>query len=370
LPADWAGKSLVLDLGAIDKGDVTYFNNEAVGQLDPLLPNAWCTPRHYPVPGHLVKAGRNTIAVRVVSHVYGGGLSGPAALMRLTPADNSRAAIPLAGEWRLQVEHNYGRVTPFPGVPAPQGPGNPNSPYILYNSMVAPLVPYAIRGATWYQGESNAGKAFAYRNLLPALIRDWHRVWGQGEFPFLIVQLANYMARRDGPQECAWAELRDAQLHTARTVPQAGLAVIIDIGEATDIHPRNKQDVGARLAAWALAHTYQVKGVVASGPLYCGMTAEGSRLRLSFDYVDGGLVARGGELQGFAVAGADRKFVWAKARIEGERIVVWSDAVAQPVAARYAWADNPLCNLYNQAGLPASPFRTDNWPGVTDQTPA
>jgi len=245
---------------------------------------------------------------------------------------------------------------------APFGLGYP-SPSGLYNAMIAPLIPYAIQGAIWYQGESNAGRAYQYRELFPAMIQCWRRDWGQGDFPFLFVQLANFMAQKPEPGDSAWAELREAQLMTLE-LPNTGMAVIIDIGEARDIHPKNKQDVGKRLALWALANTYGKK-IVYCGPLYESMERKGKNVVLHFNHIGGGLVAQGDDLKGFAIAGQGRKFVWADARIEGDTVVVSSDEVSQPVAVRYAWADNPLCNLYNKAGLPASPFRTDTWPGVT-----
>ena len=259
-----------------------------------------------------------------------------------------------------------GKHPPYrPG--APLGPANPNSPSGLYNGMVAPLIPYTVRGAIWYQGESNAGRAYQYRDLFPTMIKSWWNAWGQegqGDFPFLFVQLANFMDTKEEPGDSSWAELREAQLMTLE-LSNAGMAVIIDIGDAKDIHPKNKQEVGRRLALWALANTYS-KDVVCSGPLYTSMTKKGKTIVLSFDHVGGGLVAKGGEpLKGFAIAGADRKFIWAAAKIEGDKIVVSSEKVADPVSVRYAWADNPVCNLYNKAGLPASPFRTDTWPGVT-----
>jgi len=245
----------------------------------------------------------------------------------------------------------------------PFGPGHSHSPAGLYNAMIAPLIPYAIQGAIWYQGESNAGRAYQYRELFPAMIQCWRRDWGQGDFPFLFVQLANFMAQKPEPDDSAWAELREAQLMTLE-LPETGMAVIIDIGEARDIHPKNKQDVGKRLALWALANTYGQE-IVYCGPLYKSMERKGKNIVLHFDHVGGGLVAQGGDLKGFAIAGKDRQFVWADARIEGKTVVVSNAEVSQPVAVRYAWADNPLCNLYNKAGLPASPFRTDTWPGVT-----
>jgi sialate O-acetylesterase len=268
-------------------------------------------------------------------------------------------------EWKQNVEKAKAEGTNPPRRPgAPFGPGNPHSPSGLYNAMIAPLIPYGIRGAIWYQGESNAGRAYQYRKLFPAMIKNWRTDWEEGDFPFLFVQLANFMAVKPDPGESNWAELREAQLMTL-SLPNTGMATIIDIGDANNIHPKNKQDVGKRLALWALAKTYD-KDLVYSGPLYKSMEVKGNQIVLHFDHIDSGLVTKGGEsLKGFAIAGADRKFVWADAKIEGDTVVVSSDQVSEPVAVRYAWADNPVCNLYNKEGLPASPFRTDQWPGVT-----
>ncbi len=265
------------------------------------------------------------------------------------PAARGKAAKPAAG----------GKAAKPPTDPAT----SPHRAAGLYNGMIHPLIPYAIRGAIWYQGESNAGRAYQYRKLFPAMIQDWRKAWGQGDFPFLFVQLANYQPRKPEPADSAWAELREAQTMTL-SLPKTGMAVIIDIGEANDIHPKNKQDVGKRLARAALAIAYG-KHIPYSGPMYDSMKIEGDAIRLTFKHVDGGLVARGGELKGFAIAGDDRRFVWADAKIDGDTILVRSDKVAKPKAVRYAWADNPECNLYNKADLPASPFRTDDWPGVT-----
>jgi len=268
-------------------------------------------------------------------------------------------------QWRKAVEQAKAEGKRAPRKPyAPFGPGHSHSPSGLYNAMIAPLIPYAIQGAIWYQGESNAGRAYQYRKLFPAMIESWRENWDQGRFPFLFVQLANFRQTEDEPAESDWAELREAQTMTLES-PNTGMAVIIDIGEANDIHPKNKQDVGKRLALWALAKTYGHK-IVYSGPLYKSMEARNGKITLRFDHTGGGLVAQGEEpLKGFAIAGADRKFVWADAQIKGNTVVVKSDAIAEPVAVRYAWAINPVCNLYNKAGLPASPFRTDTWPGVT-----
>ncbi|MGC8669464.1 MAG: sialate O-acetylesterase [Chthonomonadales bacterium] len=241
---------------------------------------------------------------------------------------------------------------------------NPNVCTVLYNAMIAPLIPFGMKGVIWYQGESNAGRAYQYRTLLPALIQDWRTRWNEGPFPFLIVQLANFLPVKPQPGEDEWAELREAQLLTAEHVPNCGLAVTIDIGDAADIHPKNKQEVGRRLALAALAIAYK-RHLEYSGPIYKSYKREDSAIRLFFTHVDGGLVAHGDTLQGFAIAGSDRKFVWADARIEGDTVVVSSQAVPDPVAVRYGWAINPVVNLYNREGLPASPFRTDDWPGLT-----
>ena len=250
---------------------------------------------------------------------------------------------------------------------APQKPSDPrmsqNRPGNLYNGMIAPLVPYAIRGAIWYQGERNSRDepSRLYGTQLRTMITNWRDDWGQGDFPFLTVQLPNFMAPQAEPSENAgWVMVREGMLKTL-SLPNTGLAVTVDIGEEKNIHPKNKQDVGKRLALWALAGTYG-KDVVGSGPIFRSMARRDGKIVLEFEHVDGGLAARGGgPLKGFAVAGADRKFVWADAAIEGDTVVVSSPSVANPVAVRYGWASNPDCNLANQAGLPASPFRTDDW---------
>jgi len=360
IPGDWAGKDLVLGVGACDKSEWTYFNGEFVGSLTMEdSPSAWSTPRVYTVPGRLVKPGKNVIAVRVYSHLYDAGMTGPREALFVRPDTAGQSdVISLAGAWSCRVEHNFGIVPPAPLMPP--GPDNPGMPWVLYAGMIAPLVPYAVRGAIWYQGESNADRPHQYRTLFPALIRDWRRLWGQDHLHFLFVQLANYMAPQEQPGESRWAELREAQT-MALALPDTGMAVIIDVGEETDIHPKNKQDVGRRLAYSALAKVHGLADVPASGPLYKSFQVEGAQIRIAFDGVDGGLDASGGALKAFAIAGADRKFVWADAKIDGETVVVSSPQVCVPVAVRYGWADNPPCNLYNKAGLPASPFRTDNF---------
>ena len=235
----------------------------------------------------------------------------------------------------------------------------------LYQGMITPLLPSAFRGALWYQGESNALKAFQYRKLLPALIGGWREALHDKDLEFLIVQLPNHGATPDQPSESAWAELREAQLMTAQHVARTGLAVTIDVGDPKDVHPHRKLEVGQRLAIWAEGTTYKLP-IEYSGPLYESMNIEGGDVRVRFTHVGAGLeVHNGEELRGFAVAGTDRQFHWAKARIVGNAVLVSSPDVAEPVAVRYAWADSPVCNLFNQDGLPASPFRTDDWPEIT-----
>ncbi|MBV9929268.1 MAG: 9-O-acetylesterase [Acidobacteria bacterium] len=363
VPAAWAGKDLTLKLGAIDDFDTTYFNGERVGSTGADTPNAWTAPREYRVPGSLVRAGRNTLAVRVYDRMGGGGFGGGE--MSLAPAGAAKAeAVALDGEWAYREEATVpSRRIDWGSQPQAPGPANQNSPTVLYNAMLAPLFPYAIRGAVWYQGESNAGRAYQYRVLFPSMIRDWRAAWGEGDFPFYFVQLANWKARPQDSIDSEWAELREAQTMTLKT-PNTGMAVTIDIGNPDDIHPRNKLDVGLRLARWALADTYGMK-LEKSGPLFDSYKVEGDKVRVAFRHA-GGLKTRDGSAPaGFYVAGSDRRFVPAEARVEKGGILVWSKDVPAPAAVRYAWADNPAANLYNSDNLPASPFRTDDWPGVT-----
>ncbi len=352
VPAAFAGAALTLELGPIDDYDWTYFNGVQIGATP-----SYNAPRRYTVPSELVRPGKNVIAIRVLDTGGDGGLYGRAEQLKLMK--DSTTTLALAGLWRYKAGLTLQEL-PLP----PSAPTSPNRPTVLYNAMIAPLVPYALRGAIWYQGESNAGRAYQYRELFPLLIKDWRKQWQQGEFPFLFVQLANYRAQNAEPVEDDWAELREAQAMTL-ALPNTGMAVTIDIGDANDIHPGNKQEVGNRLALNARALVYGEK-IAYSGPKYKAMKIEGNRIRLSFEHAAEGLMTKNGEeLRGFAVAGADKKFVWANAKIEGNTIVVSAASVAQPVAVRYAWSINPACNLYNNAGLPASPFRTDNWPEVT-----
>lgn len=269
-----------------------------------------------------------------------------------------------SGESVKQIPAFADTVKAYESLATPLSPGGPNRPTLLYNAMIHPLLPYAIRGVIWYQGESNAGRAYQYRQLFPLMIKDWRKHWKNGDFPFYFVQLANFKDAQPNPGESDWAELREAQLLTL-SLPNTGMATAIDIGDAKDIHPKNKQEVGRRLSLIARAQVYREK-ISFSGPVYLSKLVNGNKITLSFKYAANGLKTKqGGTLKGFAVAGEDKKFHWAEATISGNKVTVWSKEVAHPVAVRYNWADNPDGNLYNGDGLPASPFRTDNWKGVT-----
>lgn len=360
----WLGKELTVTLGPIDDFDITYFNGEQIGETGQNVQGAYGRNRKYTVPAKLVKEGKNTIAVRVFDTGGAGGFTGKPEQMTLEPGgkDAVAQAMSLAGVWLYRVEMPW---TPKEPEPRPMAPPSmdPNCPTVLYNGMIHPLQPYAMRGAIWYQGENNGGRGYEYRTLLPTLIKDWRRGFENPELSFHIVQLANFMARQPQPGESGWAELREAQAMAAANMKNVGMACIIDIGEAKNIHPTNKQDVGKRLGLCAEAITYG-RQVEFSGPLYDSMKVEGAKVRISFKHLGGGLVTKGEKLDGFAIAGDDRKFVWADAVIDGDTVVVSSPEVANPVAVRYNWADNPPATLYNKAGpdpLPAVPFRTDQW---------
>jgi sialate O-acetylesterase len=353
--AEAANQAATLELGPIDDADLTYVNGTVVGHIDLDVPNHWIVPRTYALPAGTLHAGQNTIAVRVFDTGGGGGFS--YSNIRLNLADGK--SISLGGQWKYKAERI---AKPEGQAPvAPMGPGNPWAPGSLYNGMIAPLIHYGIKGAIWYQGESNAGRAFQYRELFPTMIEDWRQRWGQGNFPFYFVQLANYMTRYPDPTESSWAELREAQTMTLK-LPNTGMATIIDIGEATDIHPKDKKNVGYRLALNALAQTYRQK-VVATGPMFRKMSVRENEVTLQFVNGTGLRSADGQPIVGFAIAGSDKKFVWAPARIEGDRIILTAPTGTKPVAVRYGWADNPATNLVNGANLPAVPFRTDAWSG-------
>ena len=270
----------------------------------------------------------------------------------------------LGYEAAVETAKAEGKPPPKPPSPPSDPALNAHRPTALYNAMIAPLQPFAIKGAIWYQGESNAGRAFQYRTLFPAMIRSWRESWGQGDFPFLFVQLAPHTRILPEPGESQWAELREAQLLTTRTVSKTAMAVITDAGDENDIHPKRKEPVGARLALAARAIAYGER-IEYSGPIYDSMKIKADRVRLAFKHLDGGLIVKGDELKGFTIAGQDKKFMNAKAEVQGNEVVVYSSQITKPVAVRFGWANYPVVNLYNKAGLPASPFRTDDFPLTT-----
>ena len=360
IPTESTGTPLTITLGYGRDDKAAYFNGSPL-KARLFLPRFYNQFVTFAVPPQLVHKGKNTIAIRVYSHGPDGGISQfPTKIVSPIKVPSQDIA-----KWRYSVETAGPALTPEARATLPVAPTTlpKGTSAQLFNGMVNPLIPYAVRGAIWYQGEGN-NRGYQYRRLLPTLIQDWRHRWAEGDFPFYIVQLPNYRKATAQPGSSAWAELREAQSLTAKNVPNTGLAVTIDIGEADEIHPKNKQDVGYRLALVALHKTYG-RQLEYSGPVYESSTVEGNTIRLKFSHADG-LTAKGGPLKQFAVAGEDRKFVWANARIDGDSVLISSPQVDKPVAARYAWADNPEgCNLYNAADLPASPFRTDDWPGVT-----
>ncbi len=360
IPATWVGRELALNIGAIDEIDTTYVNGIVVGET--LDTTKWTEPRNYVIPATGVTSTNLLIVVRVGNQVGGIGILGTPKAYSLEPTKLAQGETPisLACTWQYAMGSAI-NLASCPAIAIPSAPGSSWDVSTIYNAMVAPLVPYALRGAIWYQGESNAGQPDEYAELFPALIKSWRQAWAREDFPFLFVQLANFMGRQSAPIEVnSWADLRDSQTRTL-AVPRTGMAVAIDIGAGNDIHPRNKQDVGNRLALWALAKTYGEKRLVHSGPLYRSMKVSGDRVIVKFDHVGSGLHAQGTPVVGFAVAGADKVFHAASTTIDGRTVVVRSEFVPAPVAVRYAWANNPICNLFNKEGLPASPFRTDNW---------
>jgi sialate O-acetylesterase len=276
----------------------------------------------------------------------------------------------LAAHPRLKAIHDRWLKLESAENPDPKQMTGMLRPANIHAGVLTPSLGYGIKGAIWYQGETNAGRAHQYRELFPFMITSWREEWGLGDFPFYWVQLADFKAEKTEPADSEWAELREAQTMTMKAVPNGGEAVIIDVGEGKDIHPKNKQDVARRLARWALAETYKVPGIACRSPIYTSMEKAGKKIVLAFDNVPGGKAGWRpfdvAEPVGFTIAGGDKKFVPAKAAIaEDGRIEVWSDAVDEPVAVRYAWADNPVCNMYSAAGLPLTPFRTDDFPGIT-----
>jgi sialate O-acetylesterase len=352
LPPAWAGRDLELHLGAIDDLDTTYFDGRVVGATAQQVPNHWEVRRRYRIPATGVRAGRRSIAVRVWDRGGDGGFTGPVGEMWLAPTGAAeKERISLAGDWRFARERTR------PSMPNPPGL-HEDLPSVLYNGMIAPLLPYAIKGVVWYQGESNVEHASEYRSLLTALIGNWRAGFPVGSFPFLIVQLAPYRAIAAQPEESDWARLREAQDRVAREVANTGLVVTTDVGDEKDIHPTHKKPIGERLARVARKLAYG-QDVAAFGPSFRSAARSGGKLVLSFDNVGQGLVARGGRLTGFAIAGSDGKFVNADAAIVKDQVIVSSPKVAAPSDVRFGWANYPVVNLWNRDGLPATPFRTD-----------
>jgi sialate O-acetylesterase len=347
IPQSMTGVPAKVFLGRIVDADVLYINGVQVGNTTYQYPQ-----RRYSLPSGTLKRGKNIFVVRV-TNTFGKGGFVPDKPYYIEAGGQT---LDLKGYWQYKVGEAYAPVRGgFGGGISAQ-----NSPAALYNAMVAPTINYGIKGILWYQGESNERNASEYKNLLPALINDWRNKWGEGNIPFLYVQLPNFMDAQYLPSESNWAVLREAALKTL-SVPNTAMAVTIELGEWNDIHPDNKKDVGERLALGAEKIAYGEKNIVSSGPLYQSSKIEGNKIILSFTNTGSGLISIDDEeLNQFAIAGADKKFVWAKAKIEGDKVVVWNDDITQPMYVRYAWADNPFgANLYNKEGLPASPFRTD-----------
>lgn len=358
IPPAWVGRELRLHLGAVDKHDITFVNGCEVGRTGQGFEEVWWNvPRVYVIPAALVTGAGLQITVRAYSFLYRGGLIGPARDMQLRPSDVGEPAVPLDGVWRMRREHDFGLIE----ATELAGHGQPNTPHMLFDNMIRPFVPYALRGVIWYQGESNSDRPDSYGVMLRDLIADWRRHWGRPTLAFHIVQLPGYMAAADFEEHSTWARVREAQA-AAGELPFVGVAVTLDLGDADDIHPPNKVPVAQRLARSALSLTYD-HALVPSGPAPSHYRYEAGMVHVVFNHVGEGLMTTDGRpSRTFYVAGADRMFHPAHARIDGTNIAVWSEGVASPCAVRYAWANNPrAANLVNSEGLPAGSFRSDKW---------
>lgn len=347
-----AGRAM-LYLGEIERMDTVYVNGTSVGG------SAWVeNPRVYPAMG--LKPGRNVIAIRVLKTKPDGGFLSKPEVLRLELGDHS--SIPLAGEWKAKLS-----IDARPPQQLPIAYENwPIMPTVLHEGMLAPIAPLSVTGAIWYQGEQNSPRGYQYRRLLPAMIADWRFLFGQGDFPFYIVSLPAFAKHSTVPVDGDdWTETRESQAIAAANVPNSCLAVTIDTGDPDNIHAKEKEPVGDRLARCALARHYGEK-IAYAGPTLESVERLPGSIRLHFAHADGGLVAKGGKLEEFSIAGEDRKWVWADAHIDGDAVVVSSSEVPHPTQVRYAWQSNPNATLFNGAGLPATPFRTDLWPGKTD----
>jgi sialate O-acetylesterase len=377
VPAAMANKNLLLELGNLHDFSTVYWNGAKVGESRSGGPS---DTHNAVVPAAGVKAGTATLAVRIFSAADKAGIAPGSNWFRVGES------IPLAGPWLAKNEFALPPLTEQAKAACPPAPEQPFPSGMFFDYAVRSKIPYAIAGVIWYQGESNVERAWQYRTAFPLMIRDWREHWGQGDFPFYWCQLPNIMPHKKTPSESQWAELREAQTKTL-AVPNTAEAVLIDVGEEEDIHPRNKRIVGERLARIALAETYGRK-IVPVGPMFESSAVEGDKIRIHFQPSDSHLVAHEipatyqpsssfprilpllrnsphSQLEGFAICGADRKWHWAEARIDGPDVLVWSADVPHPTAVRYAWADNPIVNLYNEANLPAAPFRTDDFPPTT-----
>lgn len=345
VPVAWQGKIVKLNLGPIDDNDVTFLNGSVVDST--LQDGMWMKERKYTVPANLIKPGKNTLAVKVIDNAGGGGIYGKPGQLKLY-AEGENDTINLSGDWLYKVA----AVKPPVATNS-----NPNQPTVLYNGMLAPLVPFAIKGAIWYQGEANVGRAKQYSKLFPLMITDWRNLFKAPDFPFYFVQIAPYNYGGDSTQAAA---LRDAQRRTLTALPNTGMAVTMDIGEADNIHPANKQDVGKRLSLWALNKTYGDKNIIFSGPLYKGFEVKGNKVIVSFTNTDGGLTSNNKPLKDFELQDADGTWKPATASIEGDKIIVSSDAVAKPAGVRYAYYSYAEGTLFNGKGLPASSFTSED----------
>jgi sialate O-acetylesterase len=349
VPVSMTGKPAKVALGRIVDADFLYVNGKLAGNTTYMYPQ-----RRYMLAAGMLKAGKNVFVIRVLNNTGKGGFV-PDKPYYLAAGNDT---LDLKGTWQYKVGEVYSRQAALAGS---SGISAQSQPAALYNAMAAPVTNYTIKGILWYQGETNVNNASQYKKLLPALITDWRNKWKQPDLPFLYVQLPNFQDVQYQPAESEWAVLREAQLQ-ALSIPNTGMAVAIDLGEWNDIHPDRKKEVGERLALAALKVAYKEKDVVYSGPIYRSSEIEGDKIILTFNNIGSGLITNDGEeLNRFEMAGADKKFVWATGKIEGDKVVVRSDSISNPVYVRYAWADNPDgANLYNKDGLPASPFRTDN----------
>nr|WP_315158562.1 sialate O-acetylesterase [uncultured Flavobacterium sp.] len=345
-------KAITLHLSKIDDEDITYFNGIKIGEM-----KGHEALRVYVIPKNLLKSGKNVITVKVNDTGGGGGIYGNADDLF---AEIGSSAKSLAGDWLYKTAVDTKGMPSYPLAREPQ-----YIPTTLYNAMIAPIIPYAIKGTIWYQGESNADRAFEYGTLFPSMIKGWREKWGY-DFPFLFVQLANFMQDKNEPAEYEWAELREAQANTLK-LPNTGMAVAIDLGNPDDIHPRNKQDVGKRLELAALRVAYH-KDIVFSGPQYKNMEIKEDKIYVTFTNVGSGIKVKDsyGYVKGFAICGKDQKYVWAKGYQEGNTIVLYNESVKNPTAIRYDWSNNPDGNIYNNEGLPLVPFRTDNFKTITE----